>query len=367
MTNSPINFQCPINPLSLGAVSISLLREIKRRGWTPSIIPIGNVDLSGQKQDNDFNQWLQYCIGAGVAQHNRAVPCLKVWHINGSYESVSEKSLLLTFYEADTPTAAELNIVKQQSRVFLSSQFGVNCFKNFGVDNIHYLPLGCDTHNFYPISRKNFNKQIIWMISGKQELRKSTIQMIKCWAAKFGNNRDHVLHVSCQNRFLMQQNGNQVIDHGAVEIQQALAGARYFNINFYPFLDSASFNDFFNAGHILINLSGGESPGLDVMTALQLGKHAICLNAHAFKTMYSDKEVTWVESTSKRSVVDNKFFFPNAPFNTGSFFAWRDEDFGPACDKALERYKMNPVNQPGIDLMKNFTWENTVNNIIKHV
>ena len=51
-----------INRTSLGQVSICLLKEIYKRELSPCIFPIGPIDLTTHKKDEDFNNWLTNCI-----------------------------------------------------------------------------------------------------------------------------------------------------------------------------------------------------------------------------------------------------------------------------------------------------------------
>ena len=48
--------ELPINPVSFGQVSTSLLKEVRGRGLDPCIFLIGNPDLSTQKKDEEFEK-----------------------------------------------------------------------------------------------------------------------------------------------------------------------------------------------------------------------------------------------------------------------------------------------------------------------
>ena len=56
---SNFSIEAPLNGLSLGQVSICILKELQRRKLEPSIFPLGKTDLSAFKVDNEFNGWLQ--------------------------------------------------------------------------------------------------------------------------------------------------------------------------------------------------------------------------------------------------------------------------------------------------------------------
>ena len=99
----------PINSLSMGSVSLAFARESYKLGHEPSIFPMGQVDLSAQKQDKDFDNWLNTCVNKSLYSHNRNTPSIKIWHLSGGLESVSKNQILYSFYECDAPTKEEIN------------------------------------------------------------------------------------------------------------------------------------------------------------------------------------------------------------------------------------------------------------------
>ena len=110
----------PINSVSFGQVSTAILREIYHKDLQPCIFPIGGkIDLSTQEEDADFLNWINSCAMKSLDGHSRSNPIFKLWHINGSMESFSEKQILYTFYELDQPTPAEINIVIPNTEIHI--------------------------------------------------------------------------------------------------------------------------------------------------------------------------------------------------------------------------------------------------------
>ena len=141
---SKLAFNLPLNSTSLGQVSFSILREVFKRKLDIHLFPIGGVDISSQSQDQDFLSWLQNAILTSVKEHNKNTPIFKLWHFNGSLESYSNKQVLLSFYEVDSPTATEINIIKNNEKVLLSSNYAVSIFKSLGLKNVDFVPLAFD-------------------------------------------------------------------------------------------------------------------------------------------------------------------------------------------------------------------------------
>jgi hypothetical protein len=105
----------PVNQVSFGQLSTLLLREVyNSKELDSSIFLIGNsVDLASQKNlDQDFLNWLQNQVKDTLSIHNRNTDTFKLWHLNGSLESISNNQTLLSFYELDQPTKEELNIAR---------------------------------------------------------------------------------------------------------------------------------------------------------------------------------------------------------------------------------------------------------------
>ena len=85
--SNKLSFNVPLNGVSYGSSSIAILREVYKRGLSPCIFPIsGQVDLSAQKEDQDFNLWLQSCINKAPKYHKREDWAFRLWHINQSME-----------------------------------------------------------------------------------------------------------------------------------------------------------------------------------------------------------------------------------------------------------------------------------------
>ena len=89
---SQFNLQVPINPTSLGQVSTNMLYEFFLKKLEPNIFLIGNPDISSFDGllPEDFTKWLNHCCGKAQSDFKSSDPTLKLWHINGSFESVGK-------------------------------------------------------------------------------------------------------------------------------------------------------------------------------------------------------------------------------------------------------------------------------------
>ena len=350
----------PLNSTSLGQVSFSILREIFSRGLDCVVFPIGDVDASTQKQDVDFFNWVQKSISLSQKTHNRKNPIFKLWHLGGSLESFSEKQVLLSFYELDSPTELEINIVKNNTKVLFSSNYTVNIFNNFGCNNVEFLPLAFDDIHFKSLSLDKKNRtDIHFGLCGKLEpQRKRHLKAITSWVKRYGNKPGYFLNCAIFNKFLDPNVQSNLINN-------ALEGQRYWNINFLPFLDTnESYNQFINNNDIILATSGGEGWGLPEFQSVSIGKHCVGVNAHAYKDWMTEDNSVLINPISKIPAYDGVFFQQGAEINQGNIFDWDESEFISGMEKAEARFKNNSINIAGLKLQQDFTYKKMVDSIL---
>jgi hypothetical protein len=343
-------FNLPLNPTSLGQVSIGLLREIYNRNIPILLSPIGQVNLSSEDEDPAFFDWLKEAIQAFPLEHKRSNPVFKLWHLNGSMESLSERQFLLSFYELDAPTAVEQNIVANNSKVYFSSQYTVDLFKQKGNTNTEFLPLFFDDKNFYRNVRQGNTNSIRFGLFGKLEpARKRHLKTLSLWASKYGNNPEYSLNCAIYNNFLDPKVQSDLI-------VSALGGKQFWNINFLPFIEkNKDFNQLLNNIDIVLAMSGGEGWGLPEFHSVALGKHCVGLNAHAYKDWMTRSNSILIDPCNKIPAYDNVFFKEGGIFNQGNIFDWNDSNFLSALNQAEERFRKSPENTDGISLQTKFS------------
>jgi hypothetical protein len=356
---SKFAFHLPLNSTSLGQVSFSILRELYSKKQDILLFPIGGIDASSQIQNEDFFKWIQNAIISAPKEHNRKNPIFKLWHINGSLESFSDKQVLLTFYEVDSPTETEINTIKNNALVLLSSNYAVSVYNNFGVNNVKFLPLGFDNIHF--TKKENLPKKdgIYFGLFGKLEpQRKRHLKVLQAWIKKYGNKKGYFLNCAIFNPFLDPNHQSQILN-------SALNGQKYWNINFLPFLQTnESYNDLLNNTDIVLAMSGGEGWGLPEFQSVALGKYCVGLKAHAYNDWMNDKNSILINPSGKIPVYDNMFFKQGADFNQGNIFDWNEDEFINGMEKAEIEFLKNPININGLELQKDFNYTKIVDNIL---
>lgn len=355
-----LNFDGPINSLSLGNVSVNFLRELENRDLEVSLFPVGEKgDFSAyDKIDSSFKKWVE---NIAVTRLKKLCPdssSLKVWHINGS-ERVLPNQYLYTFYEVDSPTKEELNIVNLQKHVFFSCSESAEIFKQNGCENVSYIPLGFDK-DFHETDKEYLEDTIHFGLIGKFERRKNTQAIIQLWTEKFGNNPKYQLSCLINNSFLNEKQMTQAI-------QSSVGGQNWSNVNFLPHLTTNSeVNDFLNSIDIdLSGLSNGEGWNLPSFNATALGKWSIVSNCSAHKDWATEENSILVEPVGKQPCYDNFFFREGMPFNQGNYYKLNGDDILESFDRALE--KAGQKNTEGTKLRDKFTYSKTIDSILDHI
>lgn len=355
------NLNLPVNSVSFGQVSSAILRYLFENKIDISLFPIGNIDLSTQSNISpQFTEWIERSILRTKENSNRKDPLFKLWHLNGSLSSYSDKQSLFSFYELDEPTKTELNIIRNNENVFFSSNYAVDIFKSYGAKNVKYIPLFFDRFNFASNHKRYFaDERITFNLVGKLEKRKHHGKILDAWTKKFGNNKKYFLQCSIFNHFLKPEDQTRIIG-------SFLGGKAYFNVQFLNFMpNNVMYNDYLNSADIVIGMSGGEGWGLPEFTSVALGKYGIILNAHGYKSWADKSNSILVEPTNKIDAYDNIFFHKGADYNQGKIFDFNPDDFISACELAIKKVESSRVNTLGLELQQNFSIEKFIENIEK--
>jgi len=354
-------FNLVVNPVSFGQVSTAILRELKARNQDIILAPIANqVDLSAQPDDPEFQEWITNAIDNFTSKHSRQDRVFKLWHLSGSMESFSNEQILFSFYELDNPTREEINIVKNNYKVFFSSSETVEKFQSLGCKNVDFIPLGFDSHNFHKTNKKYFSDdRITFSVVGKFESRKNHEKLIKAWLKKYGNNRKYSLQCALWNPFLKPEQNNQIA-------QGLMENKNYFNVVFSGYMHkNEMYNDFLNSADIVLGMSGGEGWGLPEFQSVCMGKHAVLLNASAYKDWANEKNSVLVEPSGKRDVYDGMFFHKGQAYNQGQIYDFDEDNFISGCEEAIKRVEASRANVEGEKLKDKFTYSKMVDAILK--
>ncbi len=349
------NISCVLNSLSFGFVSQNILRELWKRGRDINLFLLSEpAEISSYNIEPEFQKWLQESVLRARSTYNKNDPSFKIWHINGSEQKIGNEQNLLTFHECSGLTPLELNILKNQKNVLVSSQYSKKIFEAAGLTNVVYTPLGFDDKHFKVVPKQS-SDTISFLLAGKWEKRKNTEKVIKAWVKRFGGRKEFILNTLVTNPFFKQ-------DVNAQLIRKALNGESpaKCRVNPLPYFKGLNeLNEVFNQTDIVINMSGGEAWSIPDFSCLCLGKYGVILNATAMSDWAPDAGAVMVEPSGKEEVYDEIFFRRGDVVNNGEIFTWEEDAFIAGCEEAVKRFREKPVNEKGLNLQSIYTWQKT--------
>jgi hypothetical protein len=345
----------PLNSLSLGNVSVNIIRELKKKGHDIAIWPMNetSIDLSAYDFSEEEKSFFQDAINKRMDFLSEDIPSIKVWHLNGSENRKNSKQYLYTFYECSEPTDYEKKLCGAQTETIFSSSYAAEKF------DAKFVPLGFDG-DFFKTDKTYLEGVVHFGLMGKFENRKHTARIIQTWVKKYGNNNKYQLTCCVNNPFFKEEEMSHLINN-------ALGGKKYTNVNFLPFLaKNSEVNELLNSIDIdLTGLSGGEGWNLPSFNATCLGKWSIVLNETSHKDWATKENSILVNSSGIIDCHDAKFFQKGSPFNQGFFYSWDPEEVILAMEKAEEKVGQN--NTEGQKLADKFTYSSTVDGILSHI
>jgi hypothetical protein len=346
--------EAPLNSLSFGNVSYNFLRELWKANIDIGFFPIGEPDLSAFQCDQNFLNWLQKSVNDRYKALSSDVPCLRLWHLNGSDILRSRNQTLITFYECNKPTEIEKNISKFQTKTLFSSKYSSDFFEGSST-----FRLGFD-EDFKNLDKKFSQDVIHFGLCGKFEKRKHTEKIIKAWLKKYGNNNKYLLSCCITNPFLKPEDMQKIIIN-------IMDGINYSNINFIPWLKTNSeMNHFLNAIDIdLTGMSGGEGWNLPSFNSTCLGKWSIVLNATAHKEWATEDNSILISPNGEQSCEDGVFFKNGSEFNQGTFYTFDDSEFISTMEFA--ETKVGQFNSAGAALGQTFTYKSALEEILSKI
>ena len=355
-----LNFDAPLNSLSLGNVSYNFLRELYKRNTKVSLFAAGDqADLSSfDKIDPDFFSWVKKIGNDRLKTFSGDSPTLKIWHINGSEKRFGKRQFLYTFYETDSPTQEEIAIINSQEHTFFSSSESCQIFQNVGCKNVSYVPLGFD-EDFYVTDKQYLGDDVIHFgLIGKFERRKNTQAIINLWLKKYGNNPKYQLTCLVNNPFFKDEQFQAALN-------VAKEGKHWNNLNILPFLrKNSDVNELMNSIDVdLSGISNGEGWNLPSFNATALGKWSVVSNCSSHKDWANAENSILIEPFGKQPCYDNFFFREGVAFNQGQYALLSPESIVDGFERA-EKLAKTP-NSQGEKLKSEFTYSKSIDQILK--
>lgn len=338
-----INCEFPVNPLGYGVVGRNILIELSKKVRT-NLYPIGPVNEFQQEQQNvltaDFN-----------------APTIKIWHQNQLFQRFGNGRYFgWPIFELNTFNPIEKASLSCPHELIVCSQWAKEvCESNRINKPIHVVPLGVDRNIFQPKDKLNSGTYKFFTI-GKNELRKGHDIISKCFNSAFDDDDDVELHYLTNNVFLGDKNNewynlfktgplsDKVFIHGPLQTHQDVA-------KFIQDKDCGVFP------------ARAEGWNLELLESMACAKNVITTN-YAAHTEFSNKDNAMLVEIDRLEPANDGVWFHGEGY--WAHLGKNQED--QIIEYMREAYKENyRTNNYGLETASQFTWENSVNKLLKNI
>lgn len=241
--------------------------------------------------------------------------------------------------------------LKEYDQVWVPTSWQAKVTEDQGMDGskIKVVPEGVDSSIFYPEQLKMPNDKFRFLVFGRWDSRKSTVEIIRAFKNLFGNDKKFELVLSVEDKFNSDGLGstkNRLAEHGLL----------CDNIRLLNFPTRKDYARFLKMGHVFLSCSRSEGWNLPLIEAMACGTPSIYSECSGQLEFASGKGIP----IKIRGEVEMRKFYPPNEVCQGN---WYEPDFKDLEDKMIEvynnysYYKQKALNE-SIEIRQRFSWDN---------
>ena len=357
MDNVTINAAC--NHLGYGQVGKNICKALSKL-CNVSLFPIGNqIDVEPEEVEF-FNQ----LINNGQSQAKLNDPCVKIWHQHDLWNHISNPYLAWTIFELDKFSELELANLKFPDKLIVCSNWAKwvihSNIPDMPYDKVHVVPLGVDRNIFCMPTTKSPETDIYKFFTiGKLEYRKGHDFIVDCFNKAFNGSSKVELNMMVHNVFLKQD----VINHWLGGFKNTKLGNKINFIN--PVKSHQDVADFINSQDCGLFPAKAEGWNLELLESMACGKPVIATNYSAHTEYCNSSNTFLIETPNKELAHDHMggMWF----HGQGSWAELEYEQEEQMIEHMKKCYETRPVNLPGVETSKEFTWDNSAKKLLEVV
>lgn len=349
-----VNFISPINSLGYGCVGYNILKTLHKRGHVVSYFPIGKPEWEGDPEapgliQNAFKNSELFDSGA---------PNVRLWHQNEMHMFVGKgKRIGFPIFELDKFNERERHHLSSVDELFVPSKWAKEVVEKNGINvPTRVIPFGVDTNVFFRDEDERAasyftNDKTIFMNVGKWEKRKGHEELCEAFSRAFTPDEPVELWMMNDNPFIGRKN-----DEWKRKYIESPMGS---NIIFVPrLLSQAEMRKKFNQVDCGVFPSHAEGWGLPILEMMACGAHIIATDYSGHTEYLSSAEATLIKPNGMEDAKDGLWFF-----GQGQWCTYDVEDLADAMrhvHEAKQSGKLSSINEPGQNLARQYSWDNTV-------
>ena len=348
-----INLMTPINQLGYGVAGLNILKALQAE-TNVALHMIGQPQVTSQQDADAVTRGLE-----AAKTFDPEAPCVKIWHQNQMAEFVGKgEHIGFPIFELDTLTDIEKHHLQSCDRLFVCSQWAKSVIHDAydwsaSRQEVNVVPLGVDSDVFKSATPRNTDKTIFFNC-GKWEIRKGHDILIEAFKRTEMHDPNVELWMMCTNPFNSPEEENKwkmLYNHPKVRIiPRAETQKEVYNI--MAQVDCGVFP------------SRGEGWNLELLEMMAAGKHVIATDYSAHTEFCTKENCGLVSINNKEPAHDGKWFFGQGN--------WAKISEREIFDLAIEMQsfivdRKGTTNESGVKTARQFSWQNSAKEIIKHV
>lgn len=346
-----INLMTPINQLGYGIAGLNILKALQAR-TNVALHIIGQPQVTNQADADAVKKGLET-----AKFFDDKATCVKIWHQNQMAERIgSGKFIGFPIFELDTFTDLEKHHLRSCDELFVCSQWAKDIvmgpyFNTGGESRVHVVPLGVDTTIFRPAPKVK-RDHTVFFNCGKWEVRKGHDLLANAFKEHLKEYPNSQLWMMCSNPFNTEEENNKwlsLYNHPNIKIiPRANTQQEVYNI--MSQVDCGVFP------------SRGEGWNLELLEMMAVGKPTIATNYSAHTEFAVDGGIQYshlIPTHGVEPAFDGKWFF-----GQGNWAKIEQQDITDAMDEFM---KTGWVQSTIVGRAQQFSWENTANEILKHI
>jgi len=354
-----INIVSPINQLGYGVASLNIVKRMAAKRYT-SLWCLGQPQVTNQEDANIISQCLK---NASFLDFN--APCIKIWHQHDMAQFAGKgRRIGFPIFELDEFSKLEKHHLNSVDDMFVCSNWAKNVAinnLNLPKDNIHVIPLGVDLSIFKPENPNNTGKTIFFNC-GKWEIRKGHDVIPEIFSKAFNEDDDVELWMMCQNPFLKP---DDEMAWKNLYLKSKLASK-------IRFIDRVNTQE--EVYNIMRQTDCGIFPAraegwnLELLEMMACGKHTIATSYAAHTEFCNTDNCNLISVDNYETAYDGQWF--HGAHGKWATLGKNQIDQAIEHCRAIHSLKQSGnlgQNTAGITTSSDFTWDNSINNILQHV
>ena len=353
------NITAPINQLGYGVTGLNIVKSLLESGQDVSLFVLGQIQA-----DPNLHGFLKGCFESARFPDFDA-PSIRLWHQNDMAEFVGAGVRIgFPIFELNKFTDQEKHHLKFPDKLFVCSQWAKDVIleqlsPDVKEDEVYVIPLGVDRSIFR--DSVSSRPTTTFLNIGKWEVRKGHDILVEAFNRAFTEEDNAELWMMCDNPFYT--------DDQNFEWERKYRGSALGEkIRIIPRQESQQ-----DVYQVMSQADCGVFPAraegwnLEALEMLACGKQVIATNYSGHTEFLNEENSLLVEVSELEDAQDGIWFK-----GQGQWAKIGDEQIDQIAEhmKSVHKLKQSDelnINQAGIDTSKEFSWDATVQKIMKAV